>query len=802
MKKPNKQKQQQNLKLLGRSYGLWALGSLVFPGIALSQEVNPGGAIVTGDSKLEEVMVTARRREEGISRVPISISAIASEELLERSIRTDSDLQSAVPGLTIRQTQGNNSLTYAIRGQSADTFSGSPSAVVAYLDEVPMTISGASTFYDLESIQVLKGPQGTLFGRNTTGGAVLYTTAKPTEEFEGLIRLRGGNYDLQEIEGMINVPLAGNKVLLRGAFNTLDRDGYIDNLFTGEELGELGRDSGRLAMTIRPSDRFENTTVFSYSETDGTNTGASYTYSVYQCGDTNKGYALNCGSAFLFGPTLDVAFDFPGAWDAYLAGNPKAYPPGLAAYVDEQKRLGYYKTNHPAGASHEGEDWLLSNTTTYDLSDNFRIRNIFGASHAETDSEQPQLGAPFVTILTANVATGKSGNEFDVDSISNELQLQGFAFNGELTYIAGLFVQRQESETLWPQTYFDLRPVAGPLSLATNNFGIDTDTEALYAQGTYNFTPRFSVSAGFRYTWEEVTIEHLSQGDAAGFPDQDETFEEPSWELGVEYDFTDNVFTYVKAGGSFRSGGFNGSAFPPIDASATVGGNKFDEETTEDVEAGLKYAGTVLGRPASFNIALYKQWIDDVQRVEFPDPDGDGPLASIAVTANVPEMEVEGVELDGSLLVADWLELGFAYAYTDAEFTDGEVQLFGTLYRYGPVANTPENAGSAWAQFIFPESGLGEFRFRAELYAQSNMYFSNTFDSLGPDTKLDGYELVNARLDWKNILGSGFSGALFGRNITDEDHFVGGMPLAAALGHNAAAVGEPLTWGLELTYAF
>jgi iron complex outermembrane receptor protein len=188
--------------------------------------------------------------------------------------------------------------------------------------------------------------------------------------------------------------------------------------------------------------------------------------------------------------------------------------------------------------------------------------------------------------------------------------------------------------------------------------------------------------------------------------------------------------------------------------------------------------------------------------VEFPDPDGDGPLASIAVTANVPEMEVEGIELDGSVMPTDWLELGLAYAYTDAEFTDGEVELFGNIFSYGPVANTPENSGTVWAQLIFPGNGLGEFRVRAELYAQDDMYFSNTYNSLGPRTKLDGYELVNARMDWNNILGSGFSAALFGRNLTDEDHFVGGMPLAAALGHNAAAVGEPRTYALELTYAF
>lgn len=810
MKKSSPLNNRAFLNIPGRLCLALAVGGIVAPAAVMAQQTTrDGNADARGDnsSLLEETIVTARRRTESLSRVPISISVVDSQQILERSIRTDSDLQSAVPGLTIRQTQGNNSLTYSIRGQSADTFSGSPSAVVAYLDEVPLTISGASTFYDLASIQVLKGPQGTLFGRNTTGGAILYTTAKPSNELEGMLRVRGGDYGLQELEGMINVPFADEKVLLRAAFDTVERDGYIDNLLNGDELGEIDRDSGRVALTIRPSERLDNTTVFSYSETSGTNTGASYTYSVYQCGDTNNGFPLTCGSGFLFSPGFDYAEGAgPGSWDAYLAAHPDAYAPGLAAYVDEQKRLGYYKTRHPGGASHEGKDWLVSNTTTYELNENYQIKNILGASHAETDSEQPQLGAPFVTILTANAATGKSGNELEVDSISNELQLSGSALNGDLTYIAGLYLQSMKSDTLWPQTYFDLRPVWQP-SYATNNFRIETDTYALYTQGSYNLgnltgMESLSVTAGLRYTWEDVSIEQLSQASYYGAPDQDESFSDPSWELGLEYDVSDSTFAYLKTRGSFRSGGFNGSA-TPIDTDATGGGNKFESETTQDVEAGLKYLGTVFDRPAMLNIAVYKQWIDDVQRVEFPDPDGAGPLASIAVTANVPEMEVEGIELQASFTPLDWLQLGVSGAYTDATFKDGDVNLFGVLYSYGPVANTPETTGVAWAQIDVPiGADLGELNFYSEIYSQSSMYFSNTADSIGPDTKLPSYELVNARLSWNNMFGSGFSGALFGKNLTDEEYFVGGMSLAAALGHNAAAVGEPRTYGAELTYEF
>ncbi len=782
------------LSRAGLSGSLLAVGALAMPQAVLAQDA--------GASALEEVVVTARRRSEGLSRVPISISALDSNQLQERNVFTDADLQTAVPGLTIRQTQGNNSLTYSIRGQSADTFSGSPSAVVAYMNEVPLSISGASTFYDLESIQVLKGPQGTLFGRNTTGGAVLYTSSKPSDELEGGLKVRFGNYDLQEYEGMINLPLVGDSLLFRAAFNSLERDGYIDNILTGDTLGDLDRDSGRVSLTWRPGDRFENAAVFAYSDVGGTNTGASYTYSVYDCGDTNKGYVLNCAAGSLYGPIMDDTFQFPGAWDIYLSAHPEAYAPGIVAYVQEQKRLGYYKTQHPWSADHDGEDWIFTNHTSFDINDNLQIKNILGASNAQTDSTQPQLGAPFITILTANVISGISGNETEVDSISDEIQLSGTAFNESLTFITGLYFQDQEVETLWPQTYFDLTPLADPVT-ATNSFRITTETQAFYAQGDFDFTESLTLTAGFRYTWEDVEIEHLEGGDAFGYPDQDESFEEPSWEVGLSYDLGDSTMTYIKGRGSFRSGGFNGSAFPPMDGLATEGGNLFDVETVKDIEAGLKFRGSVFDRPASLNLAIYKMWVEDVQRIEFPDPDGPGGLASIAVTANVPEMEVDGIELEANIAPTDWLELGVNGAWTDAEFTDGDVTLFGVDYSYSPVANTPEYSGTVWGRIDFLSGGeKGDVSLYAEIYAQDDMWFSNTGDSIGPDTEIDGYELLNARLDWKNIFGSELSAALFGRNLTDEEHFVGGMPLGASLGHNATVVGEPRMYGMELSYQF
>ncbi|WP_317929844.1 TonB-dependent receptor [Halioxenophilus sp. WMMB6] len=731
-------------------------------------------------SVMEEVVVTARRRDESLSKVPIAVTAMNDEALDARQVLTDSDLQFAVPGLTIRQTQGNNSLTYSIRGQSADTFSGSPSAVVAYMNEVPLTVSGASTFYDLESVQVLKGPQGTLFGRNTTGGAVLYTSAKPTNELEGELTIRGGNFDMTEVQGVINTPIVDDTVLFRLAFNSLEKDGYIDNITTGATHGDVSRDSVRMSLTVRPSDSFENTSVYAYSRIEGTNTGATYVYSVYSFGDTNNGFNLNGFSSFLF--------------------------PDLVAYADEQKSLGLYKTSHPFGAEHVGEDQVFTNTTTVDISENLQLKNILGYTKGDTDSEQPALGAPWVSFATRNVVTGKVGNEFELESFSNELQLSGEAAEGKLNYIVGFYYQDSDSETLWPQTYF---LDTAFFQVATSHFGISTETAALYSQGTYSLTDSVKLTAGYRYTEEDVSIEQLPGADFYNFPgfsnNQDETFTGDSWELGIEYDVSDSLFAYAKARASFRSGGFNGSA-PPFNANATGGGNKFDEETVQDFEIGVKYEGELLDLPTRMSLAVYQQTVDDVQRIEFPDPDpypNGLDLASIAVTANVPEMEVKGFELEMSMLLSESLEMGLMAAITDAEFTDGDTTLFGVDYSYSPVANTPETTWSVWAKWSLPiSSEMGELDLFAEYYSQDDMYFSNTADSIAPDTELPSYELVNARFNWSHIMGSDFSGALFGKNLTDEEYFVGGMALGASLGHNAAAVGEPRTYGVELSYQF
>jgi iron complex outermembrane receptor protein len=766
-----------------------------------SAEAQPAAAAEPAP-QVGEVIVTARRRAENLARVPVAVTAFSGQQLVDRQIRSDTDLQLATPGLTIRQTQGPNTLTFSIRGQSADTFSGSPTSVVPYLNEVPITSTTAATFFDMDSIQVLKGPQGTLFGRNATGGAVLYSTAKPTNDFSGFARARAGNLGLGEAEGALNLPLVADKVLLRAAFNVINRDGYIHNDFTGQELGEIRRQSGRITLTLKPVENLSNTTMFQYTHAEGTNTGASYLYSAYAPGQTNNGFPLFGETGALYGPSLDSVFGVPGAWNTYLALHPKAFPGGVVAYVDEQRRLGPYVSNYVGDETHRENDWIISNVTNYDVSDNLTVRNILGFSRSWTHSEASSQAAPYTIFTSEDLNTGFNGNRVLADSVSEEFQLQGKAFDGKLNYVTGAYFQRQTVDTHWPQTYFELLPFIPPTTYSSI-FRTRNRTEAVYAQGTYDLASLtgiegLKITGGIRYTWENVFFEHLPGSLSFGAPSQSRDFSDPSWEVGLEYQVTPGLFTYAKTRGSFRSGGFNGAA-PPTNADATGGGNMFNSEHTHDVEAGAKWRGEFLGRPASLNGDVFYQWIQDVQHVEFPSFHG----TSIAVTVNVPAAVIRGIEADAAFEPTSWLQVGASGTYASGKYTQSHVVLFGNPFTYGPFADTPKFSGTAYGQAtVYDDPAVGRFTLRGELYGQTYTYFSSSFDSITPGTKLPNYVLVNARLGWDNIQGGPISAALFGKNLTDKAYFTGGIPLGASLGVNSATVGEPRTWGLEVTAKF
>lgn len=804
-----------NSRFLFASAGAALISSVLVPQ-AHAQSQEP--AEVSEDDNA--IVVTARRRAEDISRVPTSISALGAEALAERSISTQADLQAAVPGLVVRETQSNNQLNYSIRGQTVDAFSGSATAVVPYVNEVSFIAGGVASFFDLESIQVLKGPQGTLFGRNATGGAVLSMTARPTSERGGHLKLGYGSFNAIDVEGAVNLPLVEDKVLFRGAFKIARRDGYIDNVYTGpvfngvdnSELGERSGTAVRGTLLLKPSDNFENLTMVQYERTAGNNSGARV-YSFNSCGSVGlDGTPLACGAHFLFGPQLDANIGFPGAWAAVLAANPGYDANGIqGALARQNNQLGFWQVNDAMPSIHRGHDWAVTNSTTFDLSGSTRLKNIFGYSHSRAIDSTGQTGTPYLLISNFDINRPAGGalrnfaNEVVNESFSNELQLQGEALRNGLDYIVGGYFQRVSNQTIFPQSYFGLAPVIPPVS-TTSHFKTSNTSYAAFAHGTFDLgvlagLDGLKVSLGGRYAWEKVSLTHLSGGTFAGAVTPGIKFDRASWNAGLEYQANSDLMFYLVARESWRGGGINGVAPPALSATLT-NTDKFQSEVAQDFETGIKYSGDLGGMRTRLYLSAFTMRVKNVQRALFPANPVNPALGSVAITVNVPEARIKGIEAEFGIQPSDWLELGISGAHTDAAFTKNIALPFGQPVSFGPVADVPRWSGSAFAAVTIPLGADGTLRLRGDVYSQSRFYFSNTANSLTPGTQLPGYTIANFRVDLDDLFAEGFGLGFWVRNAFNEKHYVGGLPLGGSLGVNSGNVGRPRMYGAELRAKF
>jgi iron complex outermembrane receptor protein len=776
------------------------LGSMVIAGIALCA---PGlaayGAAAPGsetaaagsdqpDGGLDAIVVTARRREESLERVPISITAFGAQQLEERQIHTEADLQSETPGLTIRQTSSQNQFNYSIRGQSVDAFSGSSPGVLAYIDDLQVSATTATPFFDLQSVQVLKGPQGTLFGRNATGGAILYETQKPTDRFGGYVSARLGNFDTQEIQGAVNLPLIDDKVLLRISGLTGSSQGYVRNLYDGARFGGDDRTVGRVGLTLKPIYGLVSTTTYQYGHFGGTN-APSELYSVNACGSTNHGIPLLSASACLYNPA------FPG-WQAFLAAHPGAYPGGVAAFVGYQNSIGPWNASLDSPQQHDAHAEYFVNNTAYDLSDGLTLKNIIGFTRSRS-AEQTDFDGTNYPIFGEGTPADPSAEFFRTNQFSDELHLEGKALASRLDYIVGAYGSFERDESDFPLFAFDVSP-AIPATQFHYHWRIVDQSKAVFTQASYDLGSGFSLTGGYRQTWEATGVRQLDGSIFSGAPSEQQTASKPSWTVGLQYQLNPDLMVYTAARGSWRTGGYNGTA-PPLDDYASGGGNKFKPETTKDIELGMKYAGAIDAIPVRLNIAAYNQWVDDIQRTAYLILNG----SPLAITVNVPAAEITGLEADGEIRPMSWLTVGASFSYADARYTQPTVSYFTNTLRFGPYADTPRWTGNVFGQVRDALPGnLGTLAVRTDYYVQSAQFFSNLEATINPGTELPSYKLLNMVMTWDKISATGLQASLYGRNLLNERYYAGGIPQGADLGLNQVSPGRPRMYGIELKYSF
>lgn len=741
-------------------------------------------------SALEEIIVTARKREESLQDTPIAISAFTADALERQQITSTEDLDQVAPNLQFASygpLTGNNAAAQVyIRGiGQSDGSSGVDPGVGLYIDDVYMgrSVGGAMDFRDIAGVQVLRGPQGTLFGRNTIGGAVLLTTTLPGEEFGGSIRLGVGDDNLREMFGALDLPIS-DTLRTRISAGMRQRDGYVRRVFDGLDLGD--EDTYTFQGTVRwePSDAFTLTLRGDYTKEDEN------------------------GSPFVF-VGINGSQAFPAAISVN-AGCPGATfpPPSVPQNVVDERcandatwSLGHFTNGGNAKAESNLENWGVSAVAEWTVSDALTFKSITAYRELEWHGSRDADNTALLVLHTDYSSDG--------DQLSQELQAL-FDF-GRVQGVAGLFYFEESISDLLLVPFAAPPPLvasgAVPGSMDYQLAVIDNDNWAAFTQWTFDITEALSVTAGIRYTEETKEIDIVSftltpltapivipttyntpgvPGPGLNILRQPFTnkYDSTTGSASVQYRFSESFMAYASWSEGFKSGGFNQryNNAPPDNVPVS-----FAEERAETYEIGFK---SQLRDDFRLNGAIFRTSYDDMQLTYR--------LGVVPLLFNAGESKIEGAELEftfapGSLIIEGSL------GYLDNEFEEIAV-VPGTTQTVGPdnrLPFTPELQGNIGIGYDFIV-GAGTLTPRVNVSYTDDQFFdaANSVEV----AQLESVTVVNASLtlewsDWRFRAGV--------NNLTDEDYRVAGnSSLSTSAGYAEAIYARPRNWFLSAEYKF
>lgn len=737
----------------------------------------------------DDIIVTARRREEALQDVPISITAVSGDSLAQSGVNDAAALQTRIPSLSIT-TQGTtrSELGFAIRGQRAqESQLLTDMPVGVYFAEVVQarSVGLAYSLYDLQSVQVLKGVQGTLFGRNMTGGAVLIEPNTPSDQMEVEVRAQLGNYDMRDLYGMINAPIADG-VALRVAGKVRQRDGFTTDVLTGRDYDDQNYETFRVSLKLNPTERLESTTIFDYIHTDEHGTA-------------------------LVGTHVDPnSQSFAGYGGLTAMGIPNSDPVGHFA---AQQQRGRYKFASGSGTGgswdaygvqpyEKMKNWGITNRTTYDL-DSVTFKNVFSYRKLTFDQLMDLDGTPSYLINSNRYRT--------IQQYSEEFQAQGQAFNDRLDYVLGVYYFLEKgtdgsTSSQFPELAIGFSdppiPLDTPASLFLNRFHGEgrAETGAVYAAGTYSLSDRFKLSAGVRYTKDKreatvtgsypnmgICIFTLADGTTpslANCPQSNsESWDDITWDLTLQYEPSESLTTYVSTRRGFRAGGFS------LRAVSTAELQPFHPETIQEYEAGLKTRHDLGVGILTTGLAVFYQDYKNVQK-QHSSIDGAGNVTTIIT--NTAKQRNYGGEFEVALS-AGGLNLSAFYSYVGIDITrgrqPGEFELVGAPHH--------QLGGNISYEMPLP-ADYGSILLNANIsYASKRNLDKNDIPGQEP-----GYELINLRAGWNDIMGTGLGAAAFVNNLTKTYYRTGVIGIYNEAGYLASTYGEPRTYGLELSYRF
>jgi iron complex outermembrane receptor protein len=797
------------LTLLGAA----SFTSLIY-GLPAAAQIAPAPARPAA-ADLAEVIVTARRREEAVQDIPLAVQAFDAATLSERRVENAVDLSKLVPALTSAQSSRDEE-NYVIRGMSGSgaSISGQQVTVPTYLSQVPLPIGdggGPGRYFDLQNIQVLKGPQGTLFGRNSTGGAVLFEPRRPDDTFGGYVEGEVGNYDLRGVAAAVNLPL-GKTLAVRVAMKANEREGFTKNIVTGQDQDNRSYISGRVSVLWQPTEHLSNLLV-------------ADVYNSHTNGSSNHLTAVNPNAPLIIGLRLL---------------NP---PQDVVAALALQNSLGPYKAISSVRGLDKIEAYGLANITTWEVGEGVTLKNIFGyrvvrqVNRFDYDGTSISL-LDFDTCMNAASCRTMSPDHpwgLNVRQYTNETQAQGKLFGDALDYTVGVF----GAQTDTPDANYNHQTSVFGSTTDLNQFIKDT-SYAAYGQGSYDLSSLvdgLKVTAGYRRTKDRRSLQIYQVGsfscvtgqtgapapNPANAPQCQAYFESKatsdSYTIGLDYRINERALVYVTHRKSYRAGGTNPLAGPVLLATPPIPNAQslftYEPEQLKDVEVGLKADWRIGEAALRTNLALYKQRLDNAQLNQTFAVG----TRSVSALVNAAEANVKGAEFDAQLAPGHGLEITFNYAYTKAKYG-----AFLDYSRRDPITNaptlqdgrifpfTPRHKGNLGVRYLLPVPDQW-----GEVSASVNWAFkSKIILGLVPFITLPGNvnvpdgesvqkatDTVDLSVDWKRIGGRAVDASFFVTNLTDEVYKIGGASLInSGLAVNQRIYNEPRMFGVRLHYAF
>ncbi len=736
--------------------------------VAASVTVTTPSLAGASSDTLEEIVVTAQRREQNLQDVGTSVTAFDSKTLATLGLKDVTDVAGQVPGLQFNQ-YGATVTIYNLRGVSQNDFSDHQEAPVAvYADDAYVANTGAlaGSLFDLQRVEVLRGPQGTLFGRNATGGTIQYISAKPTDTPEGYVQVTGGNYSTFQSEGALSGPLT-DQLSARASFSTASHAGYVENTL-GHALNDQKQYAGRLQFLYKPSENGQILLKL-HALTNDNETSGNYSWAASQPDATGRGVFT------------------PGQPDDSGYQNPSTNP-----FVQSVGEPGHF--NRTVAGSTLHVNWNFGSFSLVSVTDYLHLDKRYG----EESSISPQ---PTFVYLTG----------VHYQQYSEELRLDGN--QGGLHWITGAYYLNYQTTnfetTLLPDF---IGQVPFPYGNGFANLNLKASSPSLFGQLEYKFDDHWTAIAGARYTVDQKQYLYnyscnvcgppnattppggypysATYSTATGYPDAEKTWRLPTGKLELDYKVNPDVLLYGSINRGAKGGGWSAPSsgyvnLSPEYAQATgvpVLNLRYNDEKLTSYEAGAK--ATFWGGAARLNGALFYYDYKNYQ----------GFFLDVAtqIVENI-NAKVTGGELEFAVVPVHGMNLQLGVSHLDTHAYNVPTPAGDLLTTQLPQA--PPWSLNGVAHYEFPAlGGLLSAEVDAKWNKAQYMELINAPVDLQPS-----YAIANAHLGYGSTDGR-WSVTGYVRNLADKYYRIYNLDLSGFLGFNQGVYGPPRTYGATFVY--